>query len=44
MWSSLLTDGEEHGMLGARAFLRSPPARTVGLVLDLDNPGSSGRR
>jgi len=38
----LLTDGEEHGMLGARAFLRSPPARTVGLVLDLDNPGSSG--
>ena len=38
----LLTDGEEHGLLGARAFIRSPAARDVGLVLNLDNPGSSG--
>ena len=38
----LLTDGEEHGLLGARAFERSPAARDVGLVLNLDNPGSSG--
>lgn len=38
----LLTDGEEHGLLGVQAFLQSPWARRVGLVLNFDNPGSSG--
>ena len=38
----LFTDGEEHGLLGAQAFLQSEWARRVGLVLNFDNPGSSG--
>lgn len=38
----LFTDGEEHGLLGVQAFLQSPWARRVGLVLNFDNPGSSG--
>ena len=38
----LLTDGEEHGLLGVQAFLQTPWARRVGLVLNFDNPGSSG--
>lgn len=38
----LLTDGEEQGLLGVQAFLRTPWARRVGLVLNFDNPGSSG--
>lgn len=38
----LLTDGEERGLLGVQAFLRSAWARRVGLVLNFDNPGSSG--
>ncbi len=38
----LFTDGEERGMLGARAFLRySPLAYGVGPVLNFDSPGSS---
>lgn len=38
----LLTDGEEHGLLGIQAFLRTTWARRAGLVLNFDNPGSSG--
>jgi hypothetical protein len=38
----LLTDGEEYGLLGVQAFLQSSWARRVGLVLNFDNPGSSG--
>ena len=38
----LFTDGEERGMLGARAFLREHPyAYRVGVVLNLDSPGTS---
>jgi hypothetical protein len=38
----LFTDGEEHGMLGARAFLREHPfAYRVGVVLNVDSPGTS---
>ena len=38
----LFTDGEERGLLGARAFLRDDPlARGVGVVLNFDSPGSS---
>lgn len=38
----LLTDGEERGMLGARAFLRDHPfAYRVGVVINLDSPGTS---
>jgi Peptidase family M28 len=38
----LFTDGEERGMLGARAFLREHPyAYRVGVVLDVDSPGTS---
>ena len=38
----LFTDGEERGMLGARAFLRDHPfAYRVGVVLNLDSPGTS---
>ena len=38
----LFTDGEEKGLLGARAFLRDDPwAYGVGVVLDFDSPGSS---
>ena len=38
----LFTDGEEHGLLGVQAFIRSSWGRRVGLVLNFDNPGSSG--
>jgi hypothetical protein len=38
----LFTDGEESGMLGARVFLRDHPyAYRVGVVLNLDSPGTS---
>jgi hypothetical protein len=38
----LFTDGEERGLLGARAFLRGDPwAYGVGVVLNFDSPGSS---
>ena len=38
----LFADGEEKGLLGARAFLRySPLAYGVGPVLNFDSPGSS---
>jgi len=38
----LFTDGEERGLLGARAFLREDPwAYGVGVVLNFDSPGSS---
>ncbi len=38
----LFTDGEECGLLGARAFLREDPwAYGVGVVLNFDSPGSS---
>ena len=38
----LFTDGEERGMLGARAFLRDHPyAYRLGVVLNLDSPGTS---
>ena len=38
----LFTDGEERGMLGAQAFVRDDPwSPDVGLVLNLDSPGSS---
>jgi hypothetical protein len=38
----LFTDAEEVGLLGAEAFVRSPLADRVGLVLNFDNPGSGG--
>jgi len=38
----LFTDGEERGLLGARAFLRDDPwAYAVGVVLNFGSPGSS---
>jgi hypothetical protein len=38
----LFTDGEERGMLGARAFLRDHPyAYRIGVVLNVDSPGTS---
>jgi hypothetical protein len=38
----LFTDGEERGLLGARAFLRDEPwAYGAGVVLNFDSPGSS---
>ncbi len=38
----LFTDGEERGLLGARAFLAEDPwAYGVGVVLNFDSPGSS---
>ena len=38
----LFTDGEEQGLLGARAFLRDDPwAYAVGVAFDFDSPGSS---
>ena len=40
----LLTDGEEAGLLGARAFWASDPAsRRVGLVLNFEARGGGGR-
>ena len=40
----LLTDGEEAGMLGAKAFFSADPARAhVGLVINLEARGNRGR-
>jgi len=40
----LLTDGEEAGLLGAKAFFASDPARAhVGLVINLEARGNRGR-
>jgi hypothetical protein len=40
----LLTDGEEAGMLGAKAFFAADPARGhVGLVINLEARGNQGR-
>ncbi len=40
----LFTDGEEAGLLGARAFLREhPSAGDVGVVINLESRGSSGQ-
>ena len=39
----LFTDGEEPGLLGAHAFATDPQwAARVGVVLNFDNPGTSG--
>jgi MFS family permease len=39
----LFTEGEERGLLGARAFVESHPwARDVGVVLNLDTRGNTG--
>jgi hypothetical protein len=38
----LFTEGEEPGLLGARAFLESPTARQVGLVLNFEARGDRG--
>ena len=39
----LFTDGEERGLLGARAFADSHPwARDIGMVLNLDTRGNTG--
>ncbi len=39
----VLTDGEECGLLGARAFAQHPLARTVAVTLNMDAGGTSGR-
>lgn len=40
----VLTDGEEHGMLGAEAFFhRHPLAKRVGAVLNFDTRGTDGQ-
>jgi hypothetical protein len=40
----LFTDGEERGMLGARAFFAADPARAhVGVVINLEARGNRGR-
>lgn len=39
----LLTDGEEHGLLGARAFVNSHPwAKDVALIFNFDTRGNTG--
>ncbi|MCX2741291.1 M20/M25/M40 family metallo-hydrolase [Pontibacter anaerobius] len=38
----LLTDGEEYGLYGARAFQKHPWAKDVALVLNLEARGTSG--
>lgn len=38
----LIDDGEEPGLLGARAFIRRPEARNVGVVVNVEARGSSG--
>ncbi|HEY8574373.1 M20/M25/M40 family metallo-hydrolase [Phenylobacterium sp.] len=40
----LITDGEESGLLGARAFFeRDPLAKRVGLILNMEARGNGGR-
>jgi hypothetical protein len=38
----LLTDGEEYGLFGAKAFLRHPWAEEVGMVINLEGRGNRG--
>ncbi|NDK57195.1 M20/M25/M40 family metallo-hydrolase [Pontibacter fetidus] len=38
----LMTDGEEYGLYGARAFLRHPWAKDVGMIVNLEARGNSG--
>ncbi|OKL41102.1 M20/M25/M40 family metallo-hydrolase [Pontibacter flavimaris] len=38
----LLTDGEEYGLYGARAFLKHPWAQEAALVLNLEGRGNKG--
>ena len=38
----LFDDGEEDGLLGAELFARSPRARTIGAVVNLEARGTSG--
>ncbi|GAB3531002.1 M20/M25/M40 family metallo-hydrolase [Pontibacter brevis] len=38
----LLTDGEEYGLYGAKAFMKHPWAQEVGLVLNLEARGNDG--
>ncbi len=38
----LLTDGEEAGLFGARAFMRHPWAKEVGFVMNVEARGNSG--
>ena len=38
----LLTDGEEYGLFGAKAFLKHPWAREVTLVMNVESRGNSG--
>lgn len=38
----LMSDGEEYGLFGARAFLRHPLAKRVGVVINLEGRGNSG--
>ena len=38
----LFTDGEEHGLFGASAFLRHPWSKDVGFVINLEARGNSG--
>ncbi|GAB3193842.1 hypothetical protein ABID22_000432 [Pontibacter aydingkolensis] len=38
----LFTDGEEYGLYGAKAFLKHPWAKEVGLVLNLEGRGTEG--
>lgn len=38
----LIDDGEEAGLLGAEAFVRTPVAKEVGVVINLEARGTSG--
>ena len=38
----LIDDGEEAGLLGAEAFVRTPAAKEVGVVINLEARGTSG--
>ncbi len=38
----LLTDGEEAGLFGARAFMRHPWAKEIGFVINIEARGNSG--
>ncbi|WP_460880097.1 M20/M25/M40 family metallo-hydrolase [Pontibacter rugosus] len=38
----LLTDGEEFGLYGAKAFLKHPWAKEVGVVMNLEGRGNEG--
>ena len=38
----LITDGEEAGLLGAEAFVKTPVAKRVAMVINVENRGTSG--